>query len=115
LLRGREVGDLEPWLDRPRPEIAWHLLVRGDAGLGEMPIPLGPHRGLIAGEIEGVDGRAPLPAVIRRGKAPRQRIGAVDRVAPPSTLPDDDGVDVKGHAQAAPGSSRLETKRATRA
>jgi hypothetical protein len=36
------------------------------------------------------------------------------RVAPPSTLSDGDRVDVEAHGQAAPGSSRLETSRATR-
>jgi hypothetical protein len=39
----------------------------------------------------------------------------MNRVTPPPTLPDGDRVDVEGHAQAAPGSSRLETSRATRA
>jgi hypothetical protein len=80
-----------------------------------MPVPLGPDRGLIAGEVQRLDGGTMLPAAIRRRDPSRERIGAMNRVAPPSTLPDGDRVDVEGHAQVAPGSSRLETRRATRA
>ena len=114
-LRGPEIGDLKPRVDCPRPQVPRHLLVWRDARLGEVPIPFGPHRGLVTGEVERLDDRAALPAAVWRRKAPRQRIGAVDGVPPPSTLPKGDRVDVEGHAQAAPGSSRLETRRATRA
>jgi hypothetical protein len=114
-LCGCEVGDLEPRLDRPPPEVPRHLLVRRDACFGEMAIPLGPDRGLVAGEVQRLNGRATLPAAVRRRDPSRERVGSAHRVAPPSTLPDGDGVDVEGHAQAAPGSSRLETRRATRA
>jgi hypothetical protein len=56
-----------------------------------------------------------LPTTVRRRDASRERVGSVHRVPPPSTLPEGDRVDVEGHVQAAPGSSRLETRRATRA
>jgi hypothetical protein len=114
LLRGREVGDFKSRIDRPGPQVSRHLLIWGDARLGEVPVPLGPDGGLVAGKVERLDDRAALPAAVGWGEPLRERLGPVDRVTPPPTLPDGDGVDVEGHAQAAPGSSRLETRRATR-
>jgi hypothetical protein len=114
-LCGSEVSDLEPRLDGPPPQVPRHLLGRWNARFGEMPVPLGPDRGLVAGEVQRLDARPMLPATVGGRDASRERVGSVHRVAPPSTLPEGDRVDVEGHAQAAPGSSKLETRRATRA
>jgi hypothetical protein len=113
-LRGREIGDLEPRVDHPPPQVPRHLPVRRDTRLGEVPVPLGPDRGLVAGEVDYLDDRAALPATVGWGTPSGQRVGPVDGVAPPSTLSYGDGVDVEGHVQAAPDSSRLVTRRATR-
>jgi hypothetical protein len=114
-LPGGEIGDLESRIDHPGPQVPWHLLIRWDARFGELPVPLGPNRGLVAGKIQSLDGRAALPTTVRWREPSSDRVGSVHHVAPPSTLPDGDRVDVEGHSQAAPGSSRLEMRRATRA
>lgn len=62
---GREVGDLESRIDFPGPQVARHLLVGRDARFGQVPIPLGPHRCLVTGEIQPPNGRTVLPATVR--------------------------------------------------
>src|SRR5439155_19206053 len=94
---GGEIGDLESRIDRPGPQVPRHLLVRRDARFGEMAVPLGPDGGLVAGEIERLDSRPVLPATIGWRQPSSERVGSMDHVAPPSTLSNDDGVDVERH------------------
>jgi hypothetical protein len=67
--RGEPLGGGEVYylhVDLPVPELSRHLRERRDHALGQVPIPLGPHRVLAVGEIEGVDDISSLPAVVGR-------------------------------------------------
>jgi hypothetical protein len=75
-LPGGEIGDLESRIDHPGPQVPWHLLIRWDARFGEMPVPLGPNRGLVAGKIQSLDGRAALPTTVRWREPSSDRVGS---------------------------------------
>jgi hypothetical protein len=53
------------------------------AALGEVAIPLGPERVLVARQVQGIHDGTALPAVVLGRARPRSRIGAVGNVAEP--------------------------------
>jgi len=78
----RQVGDIDT-AHAVAPYVARKVAHWWNPSLSKMPIPLGPERVRLIGEIQRVDDRAALPAVIARGLRSRTRICIVRHVAQP--------------------------------
>jgi len=65
------------------PHVARQGVQRWQAALGEVAVPLGPERVLVAREEEGIDDRSALPAVVRRRDGPGAGIGVVGNMPKP--------------------------------
>jgi hypothetical protein len=91
----REVGHLD--VDLPLPQVPGQLLVRWQPPLGQVPVPLGPCRRIVHGQIEGVHVVAALPSVVGRripvGEGRSAGVGMPD-----PTARDADRVDVERQA-----------------
>jgi hypothetical protein len=93
LRRLAEVGDLDVPHPMP-PDVPGQLPQRRDSALSQMSVPLRPKRRLVLCEIEGIDDRATLPAVVARRVRASARIRTVrDLTQPPAG--GRDGVDVE--------------------
>ena len=82
-----------------QPKVAWELLQRWQSPFGEMAVPLGPQGLFVGCQVERVDGRAALPAIVVRRLRSQVRIGAVRDLSQPLAA----GVDCVGLEHHRPG------------
>lgn len=83
---GAQVGKSEVRGKSPAPEVSRQLRHRRERQLREVAVPLGPNRGLVAGEIQGVYDGSPLPTGVRWRIRSLIRIRAASGVAIPDRL-----------------------------
>lgn len=92
----REIGDSQ--IDLPLPDPARHLLVRWNALLGQVAVPLRPSRVLGVSEVESTDDITSLPAVVRRRHSHRWPRRGRFRSMPDPAADDRDSIDLERHA-----------------
>ena len=110
-LRRREVGDRGVELDGPK--VPGQRAVRGNAELGERPVPLRPSGCRLVGKVEALNAVAPLPSPVGGQGRTGNRVGACRDVSPPSPAKAPPAGGGQG-AQEATGDSRAAMTRLTR-